>query len=81
MLNPIGLLDQDDWTTAEVTDRAAYTITALFYSSQAEIFDGDARQLTSTATAVALAVLDQVTKDAPAARRAEKTVRNKLLSH
>ncbi|MCY4152561.1 MAG: hypothetical protein OXE94_10055 [Aestuariivita sp.] len=34
-LNPIGLLDQDDWTTAEVTDRATNTITALFYSSQA----------------------------------------------
>ena len=66
----------------------ASAIESIFYSSQAiseiagvqaEIFGGDAGELADTANAAALAILDQDTKETLAARRAEKTARNKLL--
>ena len=67
----------------------ASAIEAIFYSSQAiseisgiqaEIFAGDVGEMISAATTAALAVLDQETKETLAARRAEKTARNKLLA-
>lgn len=66
----------------------ASAIESIFYSSQAiseiagvqaEIFGGDAVEMAEAANAAALAILDQDTKETLAARRAEKTARNKLL--
>jgi ABC-type lipoprotein export system ATPase subunit len=64
-------------------------IESIFYSLrsisemagiQAEIFGGNAEEMVNAATMAALEILDQETKETLAARRAEKTARNKLLS-
>jgi len=64
-------------------------IESIFYSSrsisematlQAELLGGDAENLVSSASAAALAILDDDTKESLAARRAEKTARNKILN-
>ncbi|AXT26610.1 ATP-binding protein [Ruegeria sp. AD91A] len=65
------------------------SIESIFYSYrsinemaqvQAEMYGGDAEELASRTRDAALAVLDQNTKETLAARRAEKTARNNLLS-
>ncbi|MCT8327920.1 AAA family ATPase [Albidovulum sediminis] len=64
-------------------------IESIFYSSrslhemaavQADIFGIDAAALAAAANQAALSVLDQETKEVLAARRAEKTARNRMLS-
>lgn len=64
-------------------------IESIFYSSnaisematlQAELLGDNAETLITSANTAALAILDDDTKNSLAARRAEKTVRNKLLS-
>src|SRR5690606_10720751 len=47
---------------------------------QADIFGIDAAALAAAANQAALSVLDQETKEVLAARRAEKTARNRMLS-
>lgn len=67
----------------------ASAIESIFYSSrsisemaelQVELFGGNAEELVTAATTAALDVLEDDTKESLAARRAEKTARNKILN-